>query len=47
MTTERFEIQENDIVGACVMDKGSVSPLYLVEEDTNDNIAVSGRQRWF
>lgn len=31
-----IQIQENDIVGACVKDRGDVSPLYLVG-DTNDN----------
>ena len=36
--TQRFEIQENDIVGACVWDQGDVHPLYLIG-DTNDNNA--------
>lgn len=35
---QRFEIQENDVVGACVWDRGSVNPLYLIG-DTNDNEA--------
>ncbi len=34
--TNTFEIQENDIVGACIWDKGSINPLYLVG-DTNSN----------
>ena len=34
----RFEIQENDVVGACVWDDGNVNPLYLIG-DTNDNDA--------
>ena len=33
--TQRFEIQENDIVGACIQNQGSVNPLYLIG-DTND-----------
>ena len=35
---QHFEIQENDVVGACVMDTESVNPLYLIG-DTNDNSA--------
>lgn len=34
----RFEIQENDIIGGCVWDKGSVNPLYLIG-DTDSNSA--------
>lgn len=34
---QRFEIRENDIVGACIMDIGAINPLYLIG-DTNDPI---------
>ena len=34
---QRFEIQENDIVGACVWDDGNVNPLYLIGNDINAN----------
>jgi hypothetical protein len=33
-----FEIRENDVVGACVWDKGDVNPLYLIG-DTRDSAA--------
>ena len=28
--TQPFEIQENDIIAACVWDEGAINPLYLV-----------------
>ncbi len=34
--TNPFEIQENDIVGACIWNGGPINPLYLVG-DTNSN----------
>ena len=37
-TVPRFEIQENDVVGACVKNMGNVDPLYLVG-DTDDDSA--------
>jgi len=36
--SQSFEIQENDVVGACVWNQGEVNPLYLVG-DTGDNTA--------
>ena len=27
---QQFEIQENDVIGACIMDVGQINPLYLV-----------------
>ena len=27
---QQFEIQENDVIGACIMDMGRINPLYLV-----------------
>ena len=35
--TEMFEIQENDIVGACVWHQGNVNPLYLIGDTADDN----------
>ena len=35
--TEMFEIQENDIVGACVWNHGNVNPLYLIGDTADDN----------
>ena len=34
--TNPIEIRENDIIGACIQDRGSINPLYLVG-DTNSN----------
>ena len=45
--TEMFEIQENDIVGACVRNQGNVNPLYLIGDTADDNAqpeTVSVRQ---
>ena len=36
--TQPFEIQENDIIAACVWDRGSVNPLYLVGDTNNANV---------
>ena len=35
--TEIFEIQENDIVGACVRNQGNVNPIYLIGDTADDN----------
>ena len=35
--TEMFEIQENDIVGACIWNQGNVYPLYLIGDTTDVN----------
>lgn len=38
VVTQSFEIRENDLVGACIMDAGGVNPLYLIG-DTRDGSA--------
>lgn len=35
--TQTFEIWENDVIGACIMDKGNINPLYLIGDTNNDN----------
>ena len=36
---QRFEIQENDVIAACIWDQGDVHPLYLVGDTNNRNAA--------
>ena len=36
---QRFEIQENDVIAACIWDQDDVHPLYLVGNTNNPNAA--------
>ena len=40
ITSEQFNIQENDMVAACLMDTGSTDPIRIVGEE---NSGISGQ----
>ena len=44
--TQPFEIQENDIIAACVWDDGAINPLYLVGDgaSTSESLYQSDRR---
>ena len=35
--TQQFEIQENDIVGACIQDVSNINPLYIIGDSGDSN----------